>query len=316
MKTSRACEAGLGCMSLVLFSTLLFPLMIVLGLFQVVLFAHHLAGGGMLFAGGQFDVDALLYDPTTWTALRSTLFPPWLLVASTLLQNAGMLLLAVVLILSMSSIRHRSIARKGLLDDMRRGFALDRGALAIVAIAALSTPCIGWVSGLLTELMSLVLPNLDGFTIKLLTDCIDAATGFEMVMLIATLAVIVPIAEELLFRGYLWDALQRWLPSWAVLIVTALIFALFHGSPLHIVGVLPVGIFLGWLRMTSGSVYAPIVAHMINNALAVVMYIFLGEQLESTGMTLAVVLGLVGGLVCGIAAYMSWRWRPSLAKTG
>ncbi|MBT3219408.1 MAG: CPBP family intramembrane metalloprotease, partial [Proteobacteria bacterium] len=243
-------------------------------------------------------------------------FPPWLLVASTLLQNAGMLFLAVVLILSMSSIRHRSIARKGLVDDIRRGFALNRVSLAIVAIAALSTPFIGWVSGLLVELMSRVLPNLDGFTMELLADCIDAANGFEMVMLFATLAVIVPIAEELLFRGYLWDALQRWLPSWAVLIVTALIFALFHGSPLHIVGVLPVGIFLGWLRMTSGSVYAPIVAHMINNALAVVMYIFLGEQLESTGMTLAVVLGLVGGLVCGIAAYMSWRWRPSLAKTG
>jgi membrane protease YdiL (CAAX protease family) len=78
--------------------------------------------------------------------------------------------------------------------------------------------------------------------------------------------ILVATAEELVLRGALFDALRDSLGLWVAVVVTSVAFALMH-VPLYGWHVVPldlgVGVFLAGLRLASGSVSAPAVAHVV-----------------------------------------------------
>ena len=83
------------------------------------------------------------------------------------------------------------------------------------------------------------------------------------------LAVLAPVVEELVFRGLLYGWVAgRWGPLPAFL-VSSLAFAAAHAEPAHIVLVLPLGFWFGWLRWRTNSLWPTLITHMINNAFAV-----------------------------------------------
>ena len=57
----------------------------------------------------------------------------------------------------------------------------------------------------------------------------DRAIGVVLVLLVA------PFAEELIFRGFVWDSFERELGSRAAWLLSSLLFALYHVDPLHVV---------------------------------------------------------------------------------
>jgi membrane protease YdiL (CAAX protease family) len=77
---------------------------------------------------------------------------------------------------------------------------------------------------------------------------------------------LVAVAEEVVLRGALFSAVRSSYGDAAALVVTTLLFALMH-APLYGIGSLPldlaVGLLLGGLRIVSGGVFAPAVAHVI-----------------------------------------------------
>ena len=84
------------------------------------------------------------------------------------------------------------------------------------------------------------------------------------------LAIVPAIGEELLFRGYLQQTFTKWLgkPHVAI-IITAFLFSAIH---MQFQGFLPrfvLGLVLGYFFYWSSSLWLPIVAHFINNAMAV-----------------------------------------------
>ena len=86
-------------------------------------------------------------------------------------------------------------------------------------------------------------------------------------------AIVAPIAEELMFRGFLYRGLaaSRLGISGAIL-VTSLLWAGLHTDRtwLGFADILFSGIVLGWLRWRSGSTLTPIAVHGVNNIIAVV----------------------------------------------
>jgi membrane protease YdiL (CAAX protease family)/Flp pilus assembly protein TadD len=95
----------------------------------------------------------------------------------------------------------------------------------------------------------------------------DALRSNPIIAFLAA-GVFAPIAEEILFRGLIFGALQKWLqPGW-VIFWTSLLFAFAH---FEIVGLLPLiglGALLGWVRFRTGSIGLPILLHASNNCLA------------------------------------------------
>jgi len=147
------------------------------------------------------------------------------------------------------------------------------------APAALGLRPVGWrpiVFGVLgTTVLSFVVsqlgPQPEG--VKQVTEGIQGVKAFQT---LAVLGLLAPVAEELVFRGLLYGWLAgRW-SNLVAFIVSSLAFAAAHTEPLHILMVLPLGLWFGWLRWRTGSLIPTIVAHIINNTIAVAAAVFLG----------------------------------------
>jgi membrane protease YdiL (CAAX protease family) len=79
-----------------------------------------------------------------------------------------------------------------------------------------------------------------------------------------------PIAEELIFRGFIFTAVRtRWGYPLA-LGLTSVLFAAMHFDPTGVYAllVLPSAFLLGWLREKTGGIAAPILVHATFNAIA------------------------------------------------
>ncbi|GGM39856.1 membrane protein [Longimycelium tulufanense] len=87
-----------------------------------------------------------------------------------------------------------------------------------------------------------------------------------------------PLTEELLMRGALWGALEHYrVPRYAILLLTALIFAFLHEEPFRTPALFFQGIAIGAARMITGRVATSMIAHAVNNFLpALVLFALLG----------------------------------------
>lgn len=104
---------------------------------------------------------------------------------------------------------------------------------------------------------------------------------YEALAAFIALVILAPIAEEILFRGYLFGALKKYLRSWQVILITAIIFAFMHGSLNVGVDTFALGIMLATLRASSGSIWPSILLHMMKNSLAFYL-IFINPALLHT----------------------------------
>lgn len=85
------------------------------------------------------------------------------------------------------------------------------------------------------------------------------------------IALIPAICEELLFRGYILRAFEKsWGPIVAVLI-SGLIFGMFHIQLGNIFPLATLGIVLALMTWLSGTLWPAIIAHFINNGAAVLV---------------------------------------------
>jgi membrane protease YdiL (CAAX protease family) len=97
---------------------------------------------------------------------------------------------------------------------------------------------------------------------------LSSATPATRVAVALSGSVLVGLAEELVFRGYLQRALlMRWRPVLAIG-VSSVIFAAMHGDLAYDVYVLPVGVLLGYVAWCADSIVPTIVCHASVNALA------------------------------------------------
>jgi membrane protease YdiL (CAAX protease family) len=108
----------------------------------------------------------------------------------------------------------------------------------------------------------------DELQITLLIRALTATTALTVVA-VGVLAVLAPLAEELVFRGLLYGWLRGFLPFALVAILTSALFGLAHGELAHAIAAGILGLALAFIRERSGSLWPAIVAHVVNNLVAV-----------------------------------------------
>jgi len=141
---------------------------------------------------------------------------------------------------------------------------------------------------------------------ELLTGPLD-----EIGAMVAAVVIAAPLAEELLFRGYLWRLVEDASGSGRIaFVLTTLLFALYHMDPIHVLALLPTAAFLGWLRWTSGSLWPAILAHFVNNLAAVVVVRVLPED------SLGPVPSFVGGGLFVAVVLIGWRLSRASGAPG
>jgi len=92
-----------------------------------------------------------------------------------------------------------------------------------------------------------------------------------------TLVIIGPVSEEIIFRGFLYTGLVKWIKSPMVtIVITALLFTIMHPDVLRYPGGFTVlwrlgsGLFYGVLRWKFGSLWPSIAAHSISDFIPLV----------------------------------------------
>lgn len=86
------------------------------------------------------------------------------------------------------------------------------------------------------------------------------------------------VCEEFFFRGFLLQTLKRIAPTWAALLLSALIFSLLHFQIYGFFVRWLMGILLGFIFLYGGGIFGAILAHFINNfATVLVMWMALHD---------------------------------------
>ena len=92
--------------------------------------------------------------------------------------------------------------------------------------------------------------------------------GFDRALAFIMVAVIAPIMEEIIFRGFLYGKLRVRIPKWVAIFVTSLVFGLVHLQWNVGISVFAMSIVTCTLREITGTIYAGMLVHIINNAVA------------------------------------------------
>jgi membrane protease YdiL (CAAX protease family) len=99
----------------------------------------------------------------------------------------------------------------------------------------------------------------------------NSMIGVVVLMVVAVL--IAPIVEEILFRGYIQGTLEKYISPTLSLLITALIFSLSHFQFVVVIPLFILGLLLGALRNHTRSISVPIMFHMLNNVITLVVEI-------------------------------------------
>lgn len=116
-----------------------------------------------------------------------------------------------------------------------------------------------WLQELMPELPNVL---LDEFSMVL-----GDRMGYFVVGLL------VPVAEELVFRGAIQRSLHdKGMGNWTAIAIAALLFALAHGNPAQMPHAFLAGLLLGWMYSRTRSVVPGVAYHWANNTIAYVMW--------------------------------------------
>ena len=128
-------------------------------------------------------------------------------------------------------------------------------------------------------------------------------------VLVMIIAAAPALSEELIFRGVIGRGLiARW-GVWPGVLITSMLFGAVHMHPAHAIAVIPLGIALHVVYLSTRSFYAPVLLHFCNNAWACVATKY-GKQLPLTESQAGSPLLLVAAAALTVAIFwILWQIR-------
>jgi len=91
---------------------------------------------------------------------------------------------------------------------------------------------------------------------------------FDFLFVLVMIAVVPALTEELFFRGYVQRSYALSIGPLPAMLVTGVVFAMFHMSPVNFLPLMLMGWFLGWVLWKSGHLLVAMAVHFTNNFLS------------------------------------------------
>jgi membrane protease YdiL (CAAX protease family) len=105
---------------------------------------------------------------------------------------------------------------------------------------------------------------------------IKSATPGQFVGVLLAVAVIAPVCEEIFFRGYVFTAVARQHSVPWAFGISSVLFALAHLNLQALGPILVIGVTFSFIYWRTGSLVPSMVAHAMNNALAMTLFYLYG----------------------------------------
>ena len=153
-----------------------------------------------------------------------------------------------------------SIPRRVALPLKKTNFSMTVSAVFI----GLGASVIGsWVTQIIYSVMNLfgVYPISPDFTSP-----VEPAAA---ILNVISIVIVAPIFEELVFRGVIMQSFRRYGDKFA-LVISALLFALFHGNLVQAPNAFIMGLVIGFFVLKTGSLWTGISIHFANNLISTI----------------------------------------------
>ena len=247
----------------------------VLGAFVYVALARQIAARAEIPAGEDAPAKTFGWPEAMVAVFLISFFILTLSVAGSLPPNridaralVGNLVLAVVVILGLIGfLRFRGLDLDALAGLSKIGIArtLTTGVLLLLA----AHPLVTFADGISRRLIG------DGVGPQTIVDAFNASGTLQQRILIIVLAVaIAPMAEEIVFRFFLYGVLRRYAGRLAALLVTSLLFGAVHAHLPSFAPLFVLGCCFTLAYEWSGSILVSMTMHSVFNAATLVFLAF------------------------------------------
>lgn len=145
------------------------------------------------------------------------------------------------------------------------GLAGYLAALPLVIVVSLVNQQLLQEQGGANPLLEVILQSRDGVTIA---------------VLLGMVAVLAPLFEETLFRGFLLPSLTRYLPTWGAIAASGLLFAIAHLNLSDVLPLTVLGMVLGFVYLRSRNLLASMLLHGLWNSGSFLGLLILGGGLN------------------------------------
>lgn len=135
--------------------------------------------------------------------------------------------------------------------------------------------------------------------------------GSNLMLVLLTTGIIVPVFEEFLFRGLVFNELKGHINIKAAIVIQAVIFGLVHLNVVQGAYAAAIGLILGYIYYWSGSLFASILVHMVLNSSSILLeQDFLQGALEKYGE----IFFAAGFVLFLLSILYMWRSRKKLPR--
>lgn len=140
-----------------------------------------------------------------------------------------------------------------------------------------------------------------------------------LVLTLFHVGVVPAICEEVLYRGYVMRAFEK---SWGILpaiLISGLLFGLYHVQLSNLLPLATIGIILGYVTWVSESIYPAMLAHFVNNGGSVLVGSYYPDMAfaEMTPETMPPIWAVaVSIIISGYLIYFMYQQHKSLSPTG
>jgi hypothetical protein len=165
------------------------------------------------------------------------------------------------------------------------------------------------------EALDRILRTLEGEAEKMMVAFTATKSLWGLLVNLFMIGVIAAVGEELIFRGVLQRLIIGMLRNaHLAIVITAILFSAFHFQFFSFLPRFVLGLVLGYLMYYGRSIWYPILAHFVNNAMGVIYYYFSSkgsadDMLEEIGTSTLIPVAAVISLVLFLFFAVLWLYQ-------
>lgn len=142
---------------------------------------------------------------------------------------------------------------------------------------------------------------------KALEESLAFVGGNNIILSILVVGIVAPFAEELLFRGIIYNKLIKSISIRGTIIIQGILFGAYHMNLVQGLYASLLGIVFGYVTFKTKSIWPAIIMHMVNNTVSVTVPYILGESFDS--LFAYIILLLIGFIISSIGIVLIRKYN-------
>jgi membrane protease YdiL (CAAX protease family) len=168
---------------------------------------------------------------------------------------------------------------------LRAHLGLEGAGPMPVAMSLIAGFALSGIAGLFITML-----DASGFFTDIMTSykdqflALDVRSGLPLYAL--TIWLLIPVCEEIVFRGLVQNELKRVFRDWQAILIGAALFGIVHMVAVQIAYTFIIGLFFGYAYHKTGKLLVPILMHVLFNVMGTTIG-YIGDETAVLALTLA-----------------------------